>query len=104
MKIWSELARNSQQRKRSETSADGEPCELLTSPLTDNLYSTIRSEKANARIVEWMEDSLAAAAAAAQTEGHTPSIATLSPTTLRTNSDSTQIMSKAFEVSATAEC
>ena len=70
-------------------------------PTDTPLYSTIRSEKANARIVEWMEDSLAAAAANAQTEGHTPSIATLSPTTLRTNS--TQIMSKAFEVSASAD-
>lgn len=64
------------------------------SPTDTPLYSTIRTEKAGARIVEWMEDSLAAAAANAQTEGHTPSIATLSPTTLRTNS--TQIMSKAL--------
>ena len=32
-------------------------------PTDTPLYSTIRSEKANARIVEWMEDSLAAAAA-----------------------------------------
>ena len=71
-------------------------------PTDTPLYSTIRSEKANARIVEWMEDSLAAAANNAQTEGHTPSIATLSPTTLRTNS--TQIMSKAFEVKCHRRC
>jgi hypothetical protein len=71
------------------------------SPTDTPFYSTIRSEKCSARIVEWQEDSLAAAADNAQLEGHTPSMATLSPTTMRTNN--TQIMSKAFEVSATAD-
>lgn len=64
-------------------------------------YTAFRTENITARIHEWQEDSLAAAANNAQLEGHTPSIATLSATTLRTNN--TQILSKAFEVSATAD-
>ena len=77
--------------------------DLITdiSPTDCPFYSTIRSEKINARVHDWQEDSLAAAAANAQLEGHTPTMATLSATTLRSNT--TQIMSKAFEVTATAD-
>jgi hypothetical protein len=71
------------------------------SPTDCPLYSTIRSEKASARIIEWQEDSLAAASNNAQVEGADPSMATLSATTMRTNN--CQIMSKAFQVSATAD-
>ena len=71
------------------------------SPTDCPLYSTIRSEKVSARVFEWQEDSLAAAANNAQVEGADPSMATLSATTLRTNN--CQIMTKAFQVSATAD-
>ena len=50
---------------------------------------------------EWQEDSLAAAANNAQVEGAAFTAGTLSATTMRTNN--TQILSKVFEVSATAD-
>lgn len=61
----------------------------------------IKSEKVNARVFEWQEDSLAAAANNAQVEGASFSAGTLTATTMRTNN--TQILSKVFEVSATAD-
>mgnify|MGYP001351915453 CR=1 FL=1 len=61
----------------------------------------IKSEKVNARVFEWQEDSLAAAANNAQVEGAAFTAGTLSATTMRTNN--TQILSKVFEVSATAD-
>ena len=71
------------------------------SPTDCPMYSTIRTEKVSARVFEWQEDSLAAAANNAQVEGADATMATLSPTTLRTNN--CQIMTKAFQVSATAD-
>ena len=61
----------------------------------------IKSEKVNARVFEWQEDSLAAAANNAQVEGAAFTAGTLTATTMRTNN--TQILSKVFEVSATAD-
>lgn len=77
--------------------------DLITdiTPTDTPFYSSIKSEKIAARVHSWQEDSLAAAANNAQVEGFTPSMATLSATTLRSNN--TQIMSKAFEVTATAD-
>ena len=71
------------------------------SPTDCPMYSTIRTEKVSARVFEWQEDSLAAAANNAQVEGADATMATLSPTTLRTNN--CQIMTKAFQVSAIAD-
>ena len=69
---------------------------------TDTPFTTmIKSEKVSARTFEWQEDSLAAAADNKAIEGADASMATLSPTTMRTNN--TQILTKAFQVSATAD-
>jgi len=69
---------------------------------TDTPFTTmVKSEKVSARTFEWQEDSLAAAAANAAIEGADASMATLSATTMRTNN--TQILTKAFQVSATAD-
>ena len=70
-------------------------------PTDTPFFSMIKSEKVNARVFEWQEDSLAAAANNAQVEGAAFSAGTLSATTMRTNN--TQILSKVFEVSATAD-
>ena len=70
-------------------------------PTDTPFFSMIKSEKVNARVFEWQEDSLAAAANNAQVEGAAFTAGTLSATTMRTNN--TQIMSKVFEVSATAD-
>ena len=64
------------------------------SPTDCPFYSGIRTEKISARIHEWQEDSLAAAANNAQVEGADATMATLTATTLRTNN--CQIMSKAL--------
>ena len=61
----------------------------------------IKSEKVSARVFEWQEDSLAAAANNAQVEGAAFTAGTLTATTMRQNN--TQILSKVFEVSATAD-
>ena len=63
--------------------------------------SSIKDEKVQARVFEWMEDTLAAASNNAHVEGADASMDTLSPTTSRTNN--TQILRKAFQVSATAD-
>lgn len=69
---------------------------------TDTPFTTmVKSEKVSARTFEWQEDSLAAAGNNAAIEGADASMATLSPTTMRTNN--TQILTKAFQVSATAD-
>ena len=65
------------------------------------MFSLIRSEKVSARTYSWLEDSLASAANNAAIEGADASMATLSPATERTNN--TQILTKAFQVSATAD-
>jgi hypothetical protein len=61
----------------------------------------IKSEKVSARTFEWLEDSLAAAAVNAAVEGADATMATLTAATSRTNT--TQILTKAFQVSATAD-
>ena len=69
---------------------------------TDTPMSTLmKSEKTHARVFEWQEDSLASAAVNAAIEGADASMATLSPTTMRSNV--TQILTKAFQISATAD-
>ena len=61
----------------------------------------IRSEKVSARTFSWLEDSLAAAANNAAVEGADATMATLTDATERTNN--TQILTKAFQVSATSD-
>ena len=70
-------------------------------PTDTPFFTMIRSEKVNARTFSWLEDSLAAAANNAQIEGADATMATLSDATERTNN--TQILHKAFQVSATAD-
>ena len=60
----------------------------------------IKSEKVNARVFEWQEDSLAAAANNAQVEGAAFTAGTLTATTMRTNN--TQILSKVLTLSTAA--
>lgn len=69
---------------------------------TDVPFTTsIKSEKVSARVFEWQEDALAAAADNKALEGAAFSAGTQTATTLRTNN--TQILTKVFEVSATAD-
>ena len=69
---------------------------------TDTPFSTmIGSETCSARVFEFLEDSLAAAADNKAVEGADPSMATLSNAVSRTNN--TQILTKAFQVSKTAD-
>lgn len=70
-------------------------------PTDTPFFSMIRSEKVSARTFEWLEDSLAAAANNAAIEGADATMATLTAATSRTNN--TQILTKAFQVSATAD-
>ena len=65
------------------------------------MYTMIKPTKVSARVYEYMEDTLANAADNKAVEGADPSMATLSPTTMRTGT--TQILTKAFQVSATAD-
>jgi len=71
------------------------------SPTDTPFFSSIKGESVAARVFEWQEDSLAAAANNAAVEGADASMASLSATTSRTNN--TQILTKAFQVSATAD-
>jgi len=70
-------------------------------PTDTPAFSMFKSEKVSARTFEWLEDSLAAAADNAQLEGADATMATLTDATSRTNQ--TQILHKAFQVSATAD-
>ena len=70
-------------------------------PTDTPFQSSIRTEKVNARVFSFQEDTLAAAADNKLVEGGTLSEATRSPTTLLSNV--TQILSKTFQVSATAD-
>lgn len=65
------------------------------------MFTMLRSEKVSARTFSWLEDSLAAAADNAQVEGADASMATLTAATERTGT--TQILTKAFQVSATSD-
>jgi hypothetical protein len=71
------------------------------SPTDTPMSSLMKSEKISARVHEWQEDALAAAAVNAAVEGADASMATLSATTMRTNN--TQIFTKAFQVSNTVD-
>lgn len=69
---------------------------------TDTPFTTlIKSEKVHNRTFEYQEDTLAAGADNKAVEGAAFSAGTQSPTTLRTGT--TQILTKVFEVSATAD-
>tara|TARA_A100001035_G_scaffold110908_1_gene86991 strand:+ start:1944 stop:2279 length:336 start_codon:yes stop_codon:yes gene_type:complete len=70
-------------------------------PTDTPFQSSIRTEKVQARTFSFQEDTLAAAADNKLVEGGTLSEATRSPTNLLSNV--TQILSKTFQVSATAD-
>lgn len=71
------------------------------SPTDTPMVSLIKPQKVHARVYEYQTDSLAAAGANAAVEGADPSMATLTATTMITGN--TQILTKAFQVSATAD-
>jgi len=71
------------------------------SPFATPMQAMIKNEKVSARTFSFLEDSLADSAVNAVVEGADASMATLTDATERTNN--TQIMSKAFQVSATAD-
>ena len=70
------------------------------SPTDTPMYTSIRPTKVHARVYEYQEDTLAAAADNKAVEGADPTMATLSPTTMRTGY--TQILTKALILSAAA--
>ena len=70
-------------------------------PFDTPAFTMFKSESVGARTFSWLEDSLAAAADNAQVEGADASNAALSDATEQTNQ--TQILSKTFAVSATAD-
>ena len=70
-------------------------------PTDTPFFTMVRSEKVSARTFNWLEDSLAAAANNAQIEGADAQMATLGNATQRSNQ--TQILHKAFQVSATSD-
>lgn len=71
------------------------------SPTDTPLTSMIKTQKVNARVYEYMTDSLEAAGDNKAVEGADATIAALTPTTMITGN--TQILTKAFQVSATAD-
>ena len=71
------------------------------SPFDRPFSTSIKDEKCRATTFQWQEDALETAGVNAAVEGADATIGTLSATTLRDNA--TQIMSKAFQVSATAD-
>ena len=71
------------------------------SPFSTPMQAMIKNEKVNARTFSFFEDSLADSMVNAQVEGSDASMMTLTDATERTNN--TQIMSKAFQISATAD-
>ena len=77
--------------------------EILTdiSPLSTPCYTMFKSEKINARTFSWLEDSLPDAADNALIEGGALSAGATSHPDVRENQ--TQILSKTFEVTATAD-
>ena len=70
-------------------------------PFDTPAMTMFRDEKVGARTFSWLEDSLAAAGSNAAVEGADASMATLTNAVERTNN--TQILTKAFQVSATAD-
>ena len=77
--------------------------DILTdiTPFDTPAMTMFKDEKVGARTFSWLEDSLAAAGANAAVEGADASMATLTNAVERTNN--TQILTKAFQVSATAD-
>ena len=71
------------------------------SPSATPFTSMIKSEKVSARLFEWQEDSLQAFGDNAQVEGADFTAAARTATTMRNNN--TQVLSKTFSVSATAD-
>ena len=71
------------------------------SPTDTPMVSMIKTQKVHNRVYQYQTDSLAAAASNAQVEGADPTIATLTATTMI--SGNTQILTKAFQVSATSD-
>lgn len=71
------------------------------SPFSTPMQAMIKNEKVTARTFSFLEDSLADSQVNAQVEGADSSMLTLTDATERTNN--TQIMSKAFQISATAD-
>lgn len=70
-------------------------------PYDTPAFTMFKSEKISARTFSWLEDSLASAGSNAQVEGADATMATLIDVVERTNS--TQILSKGFQISATAD-
>ena len=70
-------------------------------PFDTPMFTMMKTEKVSARKFDWQEDSLPAAAVNAQLEGATATAEAQTATTLRTNN--TQILTKTFDVSGTAE-
>ena len=70
-------------------------------PFDTPAMTMFKDEKVGARTFSWLEDSLAAAGSNAAVEGADASMATLTNAVERTNN--TQILTKAFQVSATAD-
>jgi len=71
------------------------------SPTDRPFSSAIKNEKISARVFQWQEDSLAAAADNKHVEGGTHTSDTASPTVMRSNN--TQILAKTFAVSGTGD-
>ena len=70
-------------------------------PFDTPAMTMFRDEKVGARTFSWLEDSLASAGSNAAVEGADATMATLIDAVERTNN--TQILTKAFQVSATAD-
>jgi len=70
-------------------------------PSDTPFHSMIKDEKVAARTFTWLEDSLDEAGPNAQVEGADATMGALTPTVERSNT--TQILDKAFQVSATAD-
>jgi len=73
----------------------------IISPTDCPMYTAIRPQKVHARVYEYQQDVLASPADNKAVEGADPSMATLTATTMKTGN--TQILTKAFQVSATAD-
>jgi len=65
------------------------------------MMTMLKDEKVSARTFSWLEDSLASAGVNAAVEGASASMATLTDAVERTNN--TQILTKAFQVSASSD-
>ena len=76
-------------------------CITDITPFDTPAMTMFKDEKVSARTFSWLEDSLANAGANAAVEGASASMATLANAVERTNN--TQILTKAFQVSATSD-